>query len=314
MQFWPRKRAKRIYPRIRSFDLSKPGLAGFAGYKAGMTHVIATDTHKHSLTKGEEISIPVTVVECPPIRIFSVRFYKHSVYGARVVKELRVADNKLLQLKVTKAKSIKSPKDLEAVSEGYDDVSVVVYTQPHLTGKKKKPELFELKLGGSLDEKLSFIKEYLDKDIRVSDVFKEGDFVDVHAVTKGKGYQGPVKRFGISLRSHKSEKTKRGPGSLGPWNAHAHILFRVAHAGQMGFHQRIQFNNQILKISDNPEEVNPKGGFVNYGLVKSDYILVKGSLPGSKKRLLLFTLPRLVHKELSLPTINYISTASKQGC
>ena len=53
LQFWPRKRSKRAYPRIRARpEANEPGLQGFAGYKVGMTHVLAIETRKHSHKKG----------------------------------------------------------------------------------------------------------------------------------------------------------------------------------------------------------------------------------------------------------------------
>jgi large subunit ribosomal protein L3 len=89
MQFWPRKLAERPYNRVRSWPQRKePGLLGFSGYKAGMTHAIITDNRKASTTKGQQLAIPVTVVECPPIKIASVRFYKNSINGSHVVSEV----------------------------------------------------------------------------------------------------------------------------------------------------------------------------------------------------------------------------------
>ena len=70
MQFWPRKRARRIYARIRSWvksDDNKP--LGFAGYKVGMTHCLFLDNKKTSMTKNQEVPVPVTVIECPPLKI-----------------------------------------------------------------------------------------------------------------------------------------------------------------------------------------------------------------------------------------------------
>ena len=67
MQFWPRKKAKRAYARVNSFAQEKePKLLGFAGYKAGMSHLLVEDNRKTSTTKGEDIFCPVTIIECPP--------------------------------------------------------------------------------------------------------------------------------------------------------------------------------------------------------------------------------------------------------
>jgi len=130
----------------------------------------------------------------------------------------------------------------------------------------------------------------MNKEISVSEVFKEG-VVDIRGVTRGFGLQGPVKRFGIGLKSHKSEKGVRRPGSLGPWHP-AHTTFRTPISGQTGFFTRVAYNNLILKIS-NVKELNlneiKKGGFDNYGILRGDFILLKGSVQGTKKRPLLIT-------------------------
>ena len=289
MQYWPRKRAARIYPRVRYWaNVPTPGLLGFSGYKVGMTQITAIDNRKFSKNKGNECVYPVTIVECPPLKILSVLFYKHDVTKWLLKKEIQFKADKELarKLKLSKAQ-VSTPESLANIDlSAYDDVRVKVYTQPRLTGiGKKKPEVFEIGLGGKKEDKLEFIKQRIGKDIHVNEVLKPGMQLDIHAVSKGKGIQGPVKRFGVGIRSHKAEKTIRGPGSLGPWCGQGHIMYRVAHAGQMGFHTRTEYNKILLKISDKPEEINPNGGFLDYGLVKSDYILIKGSIIGSKKRL-----------------------------
>lgn len=311
MQVWPRKRANRAYARVKYFAQEKEVKPlGFAGYKVGMSHLLVEDNRKSSTTKGEDIVCPVTVIECPPLKIYSVRFYKNKQLKTEIV------NSKLNKEVVKKTIIPKKKNSIEKIkTEDYDNIKLVVYTQPKLIKLKKKPEIFELALGGSYDDKLKFVKENMEKDISVNDVFKEGNQVDIHAITKGKGYQGPVKRFGIAIRNHKSEKTKRGPGSLGGWKGQGHIMYRVAHAGQMGYHQRVDYNKHIIKISEKPEEINPKDGFVRYGPVKSTYILLRGSVIGPKKRLIIFIKATRPNKKITkeAPSISYISMKSKQG-
>ena len=319
MAYWPRKRAKKIYPRIKgwskhSFNKTLP--LGFAGYKAGMTHIIGVDNKKTSPTKGEEIRLPVTVIECPPIKILCVRFYKKNAYGLFAANDFFFKPSKNLQRKFSVPRKIPSIKELEKVKpDDYADISIIAYTQPELSGVgKKKPEVFELKLSGSNNDKLGFIREHADKEIGIDEVFTEAQFVDAHSVTKGKGVQGPVRRFGIGLREHKSEKGRRQPGSRGPWKAQQHIMYRTAYAGQTGYHQRFQMNLQILKIGTKPEEINPQGGFLHYGNIKAKYVLLKGSIPGPIKRMIVLTQPlRVSRREESLPTITHVSLQSKQG-
>lgn len=305
MQYWPRKRARRSYARIRSYAESDDvKLLGFAGYKVGMTHLMVVDNHPNSLTFNQDIFVPATIVECPPIKAFSVRFYKKTISGLKLVCEVFSKPDKELTRKMVLPK--KTPKNIDEVKE-FDDLRLNVYTQPKLTNiGKKKPELFEIALGGSKEERLAYAKKVLGKELRVEDVLKEGQQIDVHAVTKAQGFQGPVKRFGVAIRQHKSEKTKRGPGSLGPWTGARQ--YRVAKAGQTGYHIRTEKNKQILKISNNPEEINTKGGFPRYGNIKNSYVLVKGSLQGTPKRLLRFIPSLRPNKKLpeEAPQINYV--------
>ena len=279
LQFWPRKRAKREIPRIKAWSkLAGAKLLGFAGYKVGMAHVIMKDTST-KVTKGMDISSPVTIIECPPLKPLSLRFYKNTSYGLKVISEIPAKNlNKEL------ARKIKLPKKQanKEIAE-FDELRLQVYTQPKLTSiGKKKPEIFEIALSGSKEEQLSIAKQFLEKEIKLSDVFKEGELVDIHAVSTGKGFQGATKRFGTRLRQHKSEKVKRGVGSLGPW--HSRSIWAVPHPGKMGYHTRLDFNKLILKINSNPSEINPKQGFHKYGFIKNDYILIRGSVPGPKKR------------------------------
>jgi len=298
LAYYPRKRSKRQVARVHAWaNVKEAKLLGFAGYKVGMAHLMLTDNNPNSMTKGATISCPTTIIECPPLKAASVRFYKKTVDGLKVVSDV-LAENfdKELERKITMPK--KRGKKIEDVKD-FDDLTLLVYTQPKLTGiGKKKPELFEIAIGGKKEEKLNYAKGILGKDINIKDVFAEGSQLDIHTITKGKGLQGPVKRFGIGLKSHKSEKGRRNPGSLGPWRGQMNIMWKIPHAGQMGYFQRTEFNKWLLKIGDKAEEINPKSGFIRYGVVKNTYILVKGSLGGSKKRLVRFNAAIRPHKNI----------------
>jgi len=312
LQYWPRKRSKRDYARIKSWpDSNEAKPLGFAGYKVGMTHVIFNDNRPNAITKGQEISMPVTIIECPPLKIASVVFYKKTNSGLQPSSAFFASKtDKTLSRKIILPKTKKSKnKKLEDYNiEEYDDIRILVYTQPKLTTVgKKKPELFELGLGGKIKEKSSWIKENITKDINIDDIFAEGQHVDVHSITKGKGLVGPMKRMGISRTSHKSEKGVRTPANLGAWTGARQ--WRVAKAGQLGKQQRNELNKWMLKIGENPEEINKKGGFKRYGIIKNQFILLKGSVGGSIKRLITLTVPMRPNKRYpkEAPSIKYIS-------
>ena len=293
LAFWPRKRAKRIYPRVNSWPESdKTKILGFAAYKAGMIHVIIIDTKKNSPTKGEEISVPVTVLDCPPLKVLSVRVYKQTSNGLTAsnevfdekIKEDKDLNRKLIIGKYNKENVIKSiEKELDKIKK----VRIVVKTQPRKSGiGKKNPEIFEIEIGGSnIQEKWNYSKDLIGKEINIKDIFKEGEFIDVVAVTKGKGTQGPVKRFGVKIQTRKAAGKRRHVGALGS-ETPRRVLWTVPMSGQMGFQKRTEYNKRILKIGENGEEITPKSGFVNYGIIKGGYVLIEGSLPGPRKRII----------------------------
>ncbi len=80
----------------------------------------------------------------------------------------------------------------------------------------------------------------------------------------------------------------------------------------MGFNNRTEYNKQIIKISEKGEEINPKGGFIKYGLVKGDYILIKGSVPGPKKRFIRIRSSIRTKQEIPAPEITYVNLLSQQ--
>ncbi|MCK4454800.1 MAG: 50S ribosomal protein L3, partial [Thermoplasmata archaeon] len=90
MGYSPRKRAASEVPRFSSWpDVSDgPRIQGFAGYKAGMTHALVVDYRKSSTTAGQEVQIPVTVIEVPPMKVAAVRLYKDTPYGLKTITEI----------------------------------------------------------------------------------------------------------------------------------------------------------------------------------------------------------------------------------
>ena len=168
--------------------------------------------------------------------------------------------------------------------------------------------------GGSLKEKLDYVNSLLGKEVRVPNVFAEGQYVDVAGVTKGKGIQGPVRRFGVKTKQHKSRKTVREVGTLGPWTPH-YVMYTVPRAGQTGFHQRTEYNKRILKVGTDAEAVNPSGGFQHYGTVKGSYVVVAGSLPGPSRRTLMLRYPMRppTVEEGVVPKVTFIGFGSPRA-
>jgi large subunit ribosomal protein L3 len=181
----------------------------------------------------------------------------------------------------------KAIEKLEKMIDDKSEVRLLVNTNPRTSGiGKKTPELFESAVGGPAKAAFDYAKSKLGTDLKASDVLKQGEVVDARAVTQGIGYTGPVKRFGIRVRSRKNKHKMRHVGNLGAQNPPKVIPGgKVPEAGQMGFHNRTEYNKKILRIASGG--LNPRGDWVSYGKVSGDYVIIEGSLPGPKKRLIL---------------------------
>jgi|FaiFalDrversion3_1042247.scaffolds.fasta_scaffold00294_6 large subunit ribosomal protein L3 len=292
--YWPRVRARRIYPELEAVESDKLKPLGFAGYKVGMVSCVIFDNKKGSPTFGQEIVRPATVLDCPPLKVLGIRAYEKTVKGLKALSEAwinnlpKYTDRKII---VGNFKTEEKLKEIENNLHKISKIRLIVSTQPRESGiNKKTPEIFEIEIGGKdSKEKFEYAKSLLGKEIKISDVFREGELIDVIAVTKGKGTQGPVKRFGVRIQNRHAKKKLRHVGSIGQQQP-GKVRHTVPMAGQMGFHVRTELNKRILKIG-NGKEINPSGGFINYGLVKSDYVLIEGSVAGSKKRLIMLRHP-----------------------
>jgi len=317
--FWPRKRAKDIVARVKNWAPAKEArLLGFAGYKAGMTAVIIVENRPKAPTKGEEIRRPVTVIEAPPMKVISVRLYSKTPYGMKVIGEsLAESFDKNVSRAMFVPKKHKSRiEELKSKLQDAVEVRVIVHTEPQNSGLgKKTPDVLEIPVGGSVSDAFNYATSVLGKEILPTDVLKAGEFVDAHGITKGKGFQGDIKRYGIKLANHKSEFGIRHRATMGPITP-AVCGWWVSQPGQMGFHKRTDYNKQILKISDaKTTNVNPISGFYHYGNVKSNIILISGSVPGARKRLIVFS-HAIRQRKVSFaqaPEITFVSTRSQQG-
>lgn len=292
LAFYPRKRARRIYPWLARYpEVEKPKLLAFAGYKAGMTHAVIIDNVKGSPTFGKEIVVPVTILDTPPLKVIALRFYKKTSKGLQVYTEVWAKNlPKDLKRKIKTIKEIDHSKKLEEIEkeiEKIEKIRVLVATQPRKAGiRKKKPEVFEIEVGGKdIKEVFEYAKNLLGKEVSIKDVFREGEIVDVIGITKGKGTEGPVRRFGVTIQTRKATQKRRHVGSLGAEGL-GRVLWTVPQAGQMGYQRRTELNKRILVIGEDGSKITPKGGLKRYGIIKGEYVLIEGSTPGPKKRLI----------------------------
>lgn len=138
-----------------------------------------------------------------------------------------------------------------------------------------KPLMGHFKAAG-LEEPLHKVKEFRDMnlekslgdEITVGEVFQEGDKVSVVGTSKGKGFQGVVKRHGfggVMQQTHGQHNRLRAPGSLGNSSFAAKVFKGMRMGGHMG-HEQVKLRRlQVLKVF--PDQ---------------NLILVKGAVPGHK--------------------------------
>lgn len=326
LAFSPRKRAKSEVPKYKSWPeySGSPVLQGFAGYKVGMTHVIMVDDHKSSPSEGKDIMTPVTVVEVPSMKVAAIRAYRKDTYGKHPMTEVWADSlSETLAGRITMPKNHDREGTLNAINEAVSADSVVeimllMHTTPEIISgvPKKVPDLMEIRVaGGTMAERFAYAQSLLGTEVDFASVLNEGAYADITAITTGKGTQGTVKRWGISLRKrkHSRGKKERHIGTLGPWTPH-HVRWQVPNVGQMGYQQRTEYNKRIIKIGQETEDINPEGGFLHYGLVRNNYVLIKGSIPGPVKRIIRFRPAiRLGEHQVRVPVVEYVSQKSKQG-
>ncbi len=315
----PRKRAPQTLARFRSWpdDGPEPVVQGFTGFKVGMTHVMMVDYRPTSTTANQEVREAVTVLETPPMGVAGVRTYRNTPYGLKAEDEVwsTTVDREVNERVHLSEKKTGDVDDLDR--DRVDEVRILAHNKPYeVPGLPRKiPDITELRIGGgNIDGRLDLAADILGTDLEITDVADVGQMMDVAAVTKGKGLQGSVKRWGVKLQSHKNSKNRRDASPLGPFQPRF-IRPQVPMPGQVGFHQRTELNKRILKISEDPEEINPEGGFLRYGNVDNTFALLHGTLPGPSKRALALrhALRYDAGVEVQEPQITYISTASKQG-
>ncbi len=326
--FGPRKRARSEVPRFRSWpdDDGQPQLQGFAGYKAGMTHVVMINDEADSPREGMEETVPVTVLEAPPMRAVALRAYEETPYGKRPLTEVWTDDahpdlDRVLDVPEDGAGDAEELRELVDAGE-VADLRLVTHTVPDEVPSvpKKAPDVMETRVGGTgLDGRVDYALDLVEDggEHTATDVFRAGEYADVAGVTKGKGTQGPVKRWGVQKRKgkHKRQGWRRRIGNLGPWNP-SRVRSTVPQQGQTGYHQRTELNKRLIGLGDgdDADEVNVDGGFVNYGEVAGPYVLVKGSVPGPEKRLVRLRPAVRPNDQPRLdPEVRLVSTTSNQG-
>ena len=294
LAYLPRGRAKSMEARIKAWpkiDSDEPKLLAYAGFKVGCVQIVSIDDREKSPNHGKQLVSLGTVVSTPPIVIIGIRGYVKDANGRQAkfdlyTDELPKQITRLFKPKPNEDALTSSEKLLKKIKEIY----AIVCTTPKNAGlEQKKPYVFEVAVrGGSIEKQFKFAKDMLGKELKIDQVFETGLSVDTAAITKGKGWEGPITRMGVKKKQHKSRKSVREVGSLGPISPQ-YVMYTVPRGGHHGFHQRMEYNKRIM-VMDNIEntkfKINPDGGFKHFGNVKGDFVILKGSIPGTYRRLI----------------------------
>ena len=312
LAYRPRGRAKSMEARIRAWPnihSDEPRLLATAGFKAGCVQIVSIDDREKTPNYGKQLVSLGTIIVTPPILIIGIRGYSKEHNGRQVEFDLH-ADNlpknvsKLVKPKINGNMLEKLKMSLNKTEE----IFAIVAVTPRNAGlEQKKPFIFEIAVkGGNIEKQFAFVKEILGKEIKIDQIFEPGVTVDTAAITKGKGWEGPITRMGVKKKQHKSRKSVREVGSLGPISPQ-YVMYTVPRGGQRGFHQRIEYDKKIMIMSntENTEfEINPKGGFKHFGMVNGDYVILRGSVPGTYNRLIkLRSQIRNVPKKVNKPNV-----------
>jgi len=296
LAYRPRARAGSFLPSVHTWPKvtsNAPTLLGFPAVKVGTMHSISLDDREKTPNFGKPLFNPTSVLAVPEVAIVGLRLYARENGADRAVGEVY---SKTLPEGVEIKSSIEPEKFVEAWKDKLSKivrVAALVSITPSQTGiSQKRPVVFEVGVGGGdVPAQVDYVAKLLGKGIKFSEIFKAGSYVDVIGITKGKGFEGPVTRFGIKRKQHKSRKSVRAVGVIGPWHPAA-VMYTVARAGQHGFHQRTETGKRILAIS-NPKDspITPAGGFEHFGEVRTDYALLRGTVPGSTRRIVVVRHP-----------------------
>lgn len=324
------------------------------GFKAGMTHILRDIDKPGSKLHKKEVVEAVTMLETPPMVVVGFVGYVETPRGLRALtsvwsehlndeckrrfyknwsKSKKTAFTKYQKKCEAASKEGKKPMEaeIERAKKYCQIIRAIVHTQP--TKAKiglKKAHVKEIQInGGSAADKIKFITDLFEKEIRVGDAFAPNEMVDLIGVSRGRGFDGVITRWGVTRLVRKSHRGLRKVACIGTWHP-TRVQFQVPRSGQNGYAHRTEINKKIYRMAKK-EEVdkscmtdqdltekgpNPMGGFSRYGEINEDWVMIKGTIMGARKRVITMRkslLPqesRTAKEEINL---KFIDTSSKFG-
>jgi len=333
-----------------------PHFTAFLGYKAGMTHIVRDLDKLGSKMHKREVVEAVTIIETPPLIVIGLVGYVETPQGLRCLRTVwaqHLSDDarrrfyKRWYRSKRKAFTKYSKKWVDKKSEIEDDIATIkkycqvvralVQTQIRKTGvKAKKAHIAEIQInGGTTEDKVKFVEGLLERQVAIDGVFAQDELVDTIGVNKGKGFKGVVSRWGVKKLPRKTHKGLRKVACIGAWHP-ARVAWTVPRAGQKGFHHRTEVNKKIYRIGKGvrteggkevhnnaatefdltQKSITPIGGFVHYGFVREDYLMLKGTVQGSRKRIITLRKSlQVITSRSALEKVNlkWIDTSSQFG-
>jgi len=319
-----------------------------------MTHVVRDLDRPGSKMHKKEVVEAATIIETPPMIILGLVGYRETPRGLRAMRTVwadhiprsvkRVfVKNWYKSKKRAFAKHDKNIEDptykakqqaaLARLRKHACAIRVLAAAQPKMCPrlKQKKAHVMEIQVnGGTIEEKVDFGFKLFETAIRVDTVFKESEMLDVIGVSKGHGFEGVIHRWGVTRLPRKTHKGLRKVACIGAWHP-ARVGYSVPRAGQNGFHHRVEMNKKIFRLGKSQEEdkgngkgttdltdktITPLGGFVRFGTIRNDFLMVKGTVIGHVKRIL--TLRKPLHISASRSSteqieLKFIDTSTKFG-
>jgi len=319
------------------------------GYKAGMTHVVRDLDRPGSKMNKKEIVEAVSIVETPPMVIVGVVGYVETPRGLRTLttvwaehlsdevrrrfyknwyRSKKKAFTKYAKRYAEGSKEI--TRELERIKKYCSVVRVIAHTQVRKAKVgQKKAHVMEIQVnGGNIAQKVDWAREHFEKEVEVTSLFEQDEMVDVIAVTKGKGFEGVTARWGTKKLPRKTHRGLRKVACIGAWHP-SRVMYSVARAGQDGYHHRTEINKKIYRVGKAGDKksgateyditekaITPMGGFPHYGIVNEDFLMIKGGIAGTKKRVITIRKSLITHTKrsaLEKVQLKFIDTSSKFG-